>query len=347
MKIKIVLIIALVFSLVACENQDTEVADFGSTSVFFPYQFPVRTLVLGDYDLGFNDNDNNGRFEIGVLMSGVFENKSDRVVSFELAPELIDPAALGLSDVNVKILPAAYYKFLQQSPIIIPAGSTNGRVTIQLEDAFFDDPLSFAEFGSVNYVIPLRITTKVGIDSVLTGVPLVPNPIKVRSSDWNPLPKDFTIFGIKFMNKYQGKYLRRGEDVMTNNSGVVTTSSYKAEFVERDELVDLITTGRNKVKYVNRVRRGALSSPGDVNIELTFNSNNTCTVSSFGSDTHSVSGTGRFVDNGDEWGGKKRDVIYLDYQYTDAVNNETHAVKDTLVIRDRDVKFEEFNIILN
>ena len=50
------------------------------------------------------------------------------------------------------------------------------------------------------------------LDSLLTGVPLVDNPIKIRDEDWDPLPKDYTLFGVKFINKYDGIYLRRGED---------------------------------------------------------------------------------------------------------------------------------------
>ncbi len=346
MKIKLVVIIALVFSLMACENQDNVVEDFGSTSVFFPYQRPARTLVLGKYDLGFNDNDNNGRFEIGVVMSGVFENMTNRKVYFELAPELIDANTLGVDSVNVQVLPSSYYTIEQQSPVTIPAGSINGRIPVQLEDAFFDDPLSFAGKNETHYVIPLRITDYEELDSLLTGVPIVENPVKILDSDWNPAPKDYTLFGIKFMNKYQGKYLRRGADVMTNSLGETTTSIYRAEFVEEDEVVDLTTSGRFDVKYANRVRRGELSSPGDVNIELIFNTDETCVIAGYGDDSYNVSGSGRLVENGDEWGGEQRDVIYLDYQYTDAVNNETHAVKDTLVIRNRDVTFEEFSIEL-
>lgn len=346
MKIKLVIVFAMLFSIMACENQDNIVADFGSTSVFFPYQRPARTLVLGKYDLGFNDNDNNGRFEIGVVMSGVFENNIDRRVHFELAPELIDANVLGVDSVNVQVLPSSYYTIEQQSPVTIPAGSINGRISVQLEDAFFNDPLSFAGVDETHYVIPLRITDYEELDSLLTGVPIVDNPVKILDDNWNPAPKDYTLFGIKFMNKYQGVYLRRGADVMTNGLGEVTTSEYRTEFVEHDELTNLTTSGRFNVNYMNRIRRGELSSPGDVNIELTFNNDETCTVISFGDDAYNVSGTGKYVENGDEWGGKAQDVIYLDYSYTDAVNNETHAVKDTLVIRNRDVKFEEFDVEL-
>lgn len=347
MKIKLVLILVLAFSLMACENQDNIVEDFGSTTVFFPFQTPVRTLVLGNYDLGFNDNDNNGRFEIGVVMSGVFENKVDRSVSFELAPELIDANVLtDIDSVNVQILPASYYTIEQASPVIIPAGSINGRIPIQLEDAFFEDTLSFGDFGDVHYVIPLRITDFQDLDSLLTGIPAVDNPIKIREADWNPAPKDYTLFGVKFMNKYQAKYLRRGEDVATNNLGEIITSTYRSEFVVRDELIDLTTSGRFNVSYTNRARRGDLPGGGDVEMELSFNSDDTCTITGLGDDPFGVSGTGQFVEDGDEWGGERRDVIYLDYQFTDAVNNETHAVKDTLVVRNRDVKFEQFTVEL-
>ncbi|WP_298365999.1 DUF5627 domain-containing protein [uncultured Lutibacter sp.] len=347
MKIKLILV-AFALSLMACENQVNEFDDFGSTSVYFPYQTPVRTLILGKYDLGFNENDNNGRFEIGVIMSGVYENTTNRKVHFELAPELINPSVIGVSSVNVQVLPSSYYTIEQESPVTIPVGSTKGRIPVQLNDAFFEDPLSFAGENEVNYVLPLKITDYEQLDSLLTGVPNedVINPVKVKGSDWASEPKDYTLYGIKFMNKYQGIYLRRGEDVMTNASGEKVSNVYQAEFVVRDELVTLSTSGRFNVELSNLVRRGGLSSPGSVNMELSFNENGDCTISSFNDDIYNISGSGKFVEDGDEWGGKKRDAIYLDYTYTDTANNETHAVKDTLVIRDRNVKFEEFTLEL-
>jgi len=45
-----------------------------------------------------------------------------------------------------------------------------------------------------------------------------------------------------------------------------------------------------------------------------------------------------FVKDGDMWGGKKRNVLHLAYSYTDPATNELHTVKDTLVVRDRNVK---------
>ena len=378
MKIKLIIIVAIAMSLMACENQENEFDDFGSTSVYFPFQTPVRTIIQGKYDLGFNENDNNSRFEIGVIMSGVYENGTNRSVSFELAPELIDPAALvGVDNVNVKILPASYYTIEQESPVTIPAGSTKGRIPVQLTDAFFDDPLSFVtENDSVNYVIPLRITGYEGLDSLLTGVPAVDNPIKIKADDWVTLPKDYTLFGIKFINKYDGIYLRRGEDKIAGTSEkftvatgetevtVIDTSTvYRQDFVTQDELTPVLTAGRNKTVYSNLIRRADIPSSGSVSLELTFDDNEEITITNADEESDvDITGTGRFVENADEWGGESRDAIYLEYQYQDVAIEEeyllgiillsrttlelTHTVNDTLVIRDRDVKFEEFTVDL-
>ena len=296
MKIKFLIILAMAFSFTACENQDNDFDDFGSTSVYFPFQTPVRTLIQGKYNLGSNENDNNGRFEIGVVMSGVYNNDIDRRVHFELAPELIDAAALGVDTVNVKILPTSYYTIEQESPVTIPSGSTNGRIPVQLSDAFFDDPLSFAEFEEVHYVIPLRITDYEQLDSLLTGVPLVDNPIKIRDEDWDPLPKDYTLFGIKFMNKYEGIYLRRGEDAALGLNESVTvfengdptetvteniqgSTVYRAEYVVQDELLPLSTAGRSDATTTIDVRRPGIASSSTLSLLLTFNNNEGITVS--------------------------------------------------------------------
>ena len=383
MKIKYLIICAIAFSFMACENQENDFDDFGSTSVYFPFQTPVRTLIQGKYDLGFNENDNNGRFEIGVVMSGVYNNDKDRRVHFELAPELIDASALGVDTVNVQVLPASYYTIEQESPVTIPSGSTGGRIPVQLSDAFFDDPLSFAEFEEVHYVIPLRITDYEELDSLLTGVPLVDDPIKIRDEDWDPLPKDYTLFGIKFMNKYDAIYLRRGEDaavgfnesvtVYENGNPTETVSEaiegstvYSAEYVVQDELLPLSTVGRSEVTTTIDVRRPGLAADVQLSLLLTFNDNEEITVSNADPNSNiTVTGTGSFVEDGDEWGGESRDVIYLDFQYveqdvevtqnlvfgnlistTTSTFELNHQVNDTLVIRDRNVRFEEFVVDL-
>lgn len=382
---KYLALIVIALSIVGCENKINDFPDFGSTSVYFPFQTPVRTIIQGKYDLGFNDNDNNGRFEIGVTMSGVYNNGIDRKVHFELAPDLIDAASLGLDTVNVQVLPSSYYTIEQQSPVTIPAGSIKGRIPVQLTDAFFDDPKAFAEFGEVHYVIPLKITNIEKLDSLLVGVPAegIADPIRIKAEDWQTLPKDYTLFGIKYMNKYQGIYLRRGEDIAVGSNESVTvyengnptltetevidgSTVYRSEFVVDDELLPLMTKGRQKTNTTIAVRRPGSATNSTLSLDLAFNDNEEITITNADpTSTVTVTGTGTFAEDGDEWGGKSRDVIYLDFQYRELVVEVSenrffgrlistttktfdllHSVKDTLVIRDRDVKFEEFTINL-
>lgn len=335
------LLLALI-ALVACNNKDWEYDDFDYTSCYFPYQTPVRTLLLGKYDQGINDNDNNHMFQIGATMAGVYTNDEERTVHYQIDASLLDSVA------NVAALPSHYYEILDASPVKINVGSTKAIINVRLKDAFFNDSLSFnTAANQVSYVIPVVLTEVDGLDSILAGVPAdnVSAPRRYYADDWAVQPKDYTLFGIKYINKYHGNYLQRGVDVATSSTES-TTSVYHAEFVEKDEVTRVLTAGYNKVLVTNRIRRGSATSPGNVVLLLTFDDNNNCSVESAEGDTYNVTGSGRMLENGDAWGGKDQDVIYLDYDYNDAVNSETHSVKDTLVIRDRDVKYEEFEILL-
>jgi hypothetical protein len=53
-----------------------------------------------------------------------------------------------------------------------------------------------------------------------------------------------------------------------------------------------------------------------------------------------ATGTGTFKTEGESWGGKPYDALYLNYTYTLANGNKC-AVMDTLVLRDRGIIVEE------
>jgi hypothetical protein len=340
-------IIALVFLagvLFSCENGDWEFDDYKYQLVYFPYQSPARTLLLGNYDQGFNENDNNHSFEIGVVMSGVYENTTDRKVYFSIDKSLLDTVA------NVKALPASYYTLETISPVVIPAGEMNGRIKVKLNDAFFEDSLSFYSNDPVNrtnWVIPIIITEVENIDSVASGKPAVMNALRVIKTDWEVAPMDYTLFGINYKNKYHARYLRRGFDLLGDGPEIIDSTIYRAKYVESDEIVTLYTAGYNKVLLEQFIRRGQAGNAGEITLVLDFDNDGNCTVSGLGDNPFKITGSGRFVEGGDAFGGKKRDVIFLDYNYVDFTNlDETHAVKDTLVVRDRAAKFESFDIMI-
>ncbi len=335
-KNKTAILLFAILAMFSCENAPIVFDDFGKTACYFPYQTPVRTLILGKYDEGFNDNDNLRQFEIGVIMTGVYENKIDRKVYFELDTALLSNV------LNVKYLPTNYYTVQTTSPVIIPKGDTKGRIMIKLTDAFFNDPNAIAALNITNYAIPLKITNKEGLDSVLVGKPLVANPNRNITLNWSILPKDYTLFGIKYINKYHGSYLRRGADKLINTltNLELGTKIYRNQYIERSEVVKASTVTMNTVSVPNIIRRYNAPDGGTITLNLVFAEDGSCVVSN--KLTNAVIGSGKLKENGDIWGGKTHDVIYLDYAYIDLTKNEKHEVKDTMVIRDRGVVFETF-----
>ncbi|MFO7720856.1 MAG: DUF1735 domain-containing protein, partial [Gillisia sp.] len=73
--------------LAACENDPINFDDFTTQSVYFPLQYPIRTIVLGEDRID-NSIDLQKAFNIGVSIGGMYENTSDRSVDFILDPSI-------------------------------------------------------------------------------------------------------------------------------------------------------------------------------------------------------------------------------------------------------------------
>lgn len=332
---KSILYVCSLLLLAACSNDEWSFPDYDYTATYFPWQFPVRTLVLGDSEYD-NTNDKNGRFLISAAMGGVYENTKDQVVEFVVDPSLVQNLRLKGTTTPVKILPQEYYTLSSNNQIIIPKGKVSGGVTVQLTPAFFNDSLAI----STNYVIPLAIVSST-TDSVLKGLPLIDNADRRIASDWKVSPKNFTLFGIKYINEYHGKYLLRGKTIVKNASDVQTDIvTYRQQYVEKDIVTPVVTTARYAVNHNQPIRVSAGSSPGNYTARITVDSQGNCTVSKPANGAFEVAGTGKFVKDGEQWGGKKRNVFYLNYEVI--ANSNTYVVTDTLVFRDNGVTVEEF-----
>lgn len=345
----ILLLPILSVMLFACENQTKEFDDFEVKGCYFPYQSPIRTIILGEDDLVNNELENTEhKFVIGISMGGVYDNDEERIVDYTVDLSLLDSVD------GVQALPSAYYTLEPQNSVTIPVGSTKGMITVQLTDAFFKDSLSISPTkNTVSYVIPLRITDAFGLDSIFTGSATegLTNPVRTVATDWEILPKDFTLYGIKYINEKHGYYLRRGVDVAKSLRipfPIVSTDIYTQQDIVDDEVVLLSSTKENSVKLTTKVRRGTgIESPGDFEIELDFDENGDCIIPSFmDGEITGRGGEGQLVMDAETWGGKERDAIYLSYKYiySSGSISEEHTVNDTLVIRDRGVVFEQFTI---
>lgn len=321
----------------SCENQDNDFPDFDYTTGYFPYQYPVRTLVLGNYIYD-NENDNQHKFVISTTMGGVYENKSNRIFNFTIDERLCEKAYFEDGSA-IRPLPKEYYELSNNSQIIIPSGKLSGGVEVRLSDSFFDDPLTIRN----TYVLPLRINSAENLDSLLSGRPVRENPDPRISSHWTISPKDFTLFAIKYVNPYHGSYLRRGSSEVFQGGIVVEDSIYQADYIERDEVLNLTTTSKTKVVFSTTFKSNLLT--GFVNIELDFASPKVseevaCTISAAEGELHSITGTGRYMMNTEEFGNKARDAIYI--EYTVDAGSYSYTASDILVFRDKGVQLETF-----
>jgi hypothetical protein len=339
--IYISLLVSVVFS--ACENQDREFPDYDYTTVYFPYQTPVRTLVLGE-DIYDNTLDNAHKCKIMATLGGVYENTEDRILNIVVDNALFDNLLFGEDSANYVInMPSSYYSLESSMQITIPSGSVSGGIEVQLTDAFFADPRSVKN----TFVVPLKIESVANADSVLRGRTSASDPNLFIPSDWAIVPKDYVLYCIKYVNPWHGSYLRRGVDIGAGNNGnsdLDTTVYYHNEYVERDQVVKMSTVSLNEISLSLITRDRGNSTDIPFELRLLFDNAGECSIYAPADSSYTVAGNGTFVKDGDMWGNEERDVLYLDYEVS--FEASMHSFSDTLVLRDRGIAMETFTPVV-
>ncbi len=323
--------IAALALFTACQNGDNEFSDFDYQTVYFANQYGMRTVELGTDENVDLTSDNNHEVTIIATWGGGYSNKKNVIIDYVVDPSLVDGFYFKDSDQLVEVMPEDYYT-IDANKISIPSGQTMGGVKVHLTDKFFADRKAVGNC----YVIPVRMTDVSGADRILTGTATEENPVLTNDAHWSVQPKNFMLFGVKFVNPWHGQYLRRGVDnaIIDGQSTRVVRHS---EYVENDEVVDL-STSAFKEDMLPITVKDAQGGDHTVDVVLTFADDNSCTLSS-GSEGATVTGTGKFVSKGEKQslGGKDRDAIYLDYTLDLPDMNMKLESRDTLVLRTRNV----------
>lgn len=340
------ILLALALCIISCQNQENEFPDFDYTTGYFPYQYPVRILVLGNYIYD-NTNDNNHRFVISTVMGGAYENKTERIFNFVVDETLCNDAYFDKNGKDIiRPLPTSYYTLSDPSKIVIPAGQMRGGIEVQLTETFFNDPQAIKN----TYVLPIRITSALNIDSLLQGTSTNPYADRRIDGHWKPgfLPKDFTMFAVKFVNPYHGSYLMRGKASVKENGTALGDSIYQSAsgYIEHDLSLFMKTESRTSVRVASTPFKSKALS-GSYELILNFASDKydtdggvVCTVEAVPGAAYTVSGTGKYTIGAAEFGGKKRDVIEI--TYTIKTNNKEYTATDRFVFRDKGVNLETF-----
>jgi len=316
--------LALLTAFTSCKNAEWEFPDYDVQAVYFAYQSPIRTITLGE-DIFDTSLDNQHKLQIMATMGGAYSNKNDITIGVAVDNSL----AQGISFASpysglVKAMPANYYS-LGSDKIVIQKGKMVGGVDVQLTDAFFNDPLAV----KTTYVIPLKMTSVDKADSILKQ-------------------KKYTLYAVRYINTWDGYYLRRGKDAITGKNGNTSLNSTVVRHmgvVEKDEVKKLNTRSLSVIEFPVTFK-----DAGGTNINrtllLNFDANGNCTVSAADA-SFTASGNGKFIKRGEKnsWGNQDRDALYLNYQVE--LTDRSISSTDTLVMRDRGVKAETFTPVAN
>lgn len=344
---KLFMYISIAIFIASCTSSEVEYPDYTYQTVYFPVQYPVRNLVLGEsrYDTSI---DREKAFTIAVNVGGIYNyNAKDRIVYIKYAPELVNDTLLITNTVpadTLRVLPESYYKTDLNAidKIVIPAGSFDGRIRIDLTDAFFNDPKAVG----VKYVLPFVILPATE-DSVLSGVPadgLLKKPNRLIVANWKTgyTPMDYTLFGIKYTNLYHGNYFHYGVDNLYKNNALASTKKYSTKFVE-DNTVTLVKTASLTESTIDRL--GGTNLGVKYTVKMKINNDKTIGLTSVPApDGVVVSGSGKLMEDKDRvsWGGKQNTTIVLDYKFTD--KDGEHRCNDTLVYRTNAIVYQEFKL---
>ena len=346
----------------SCYNSDREFPDYQEgTTAYFAYQYPVRTLILGN-DIYDNSLDNSHKCRIWSTMGGAYGGRDayvDIVVDESLCNDLYFTDDGGNAARPVRPLPSSHYRLMSNT---IPYnGDLRGYVEVEFTNDFFDDEKSVEN----NYVIPLLMTDVKGIDHILTGKPREGlSPSRTNTEDWDVLAKDYVLYCVKYMNPWQAKYIRRGVDNVTEKG--VTKTIVRKDFSlvnsdlehytenpvnQYDEICSITTKNMTQSNFkVSFKTSGASIS---CNLILTF-SGDKCTVST-ADEGVTATGSGEFFTNGTErpeykdyqWGSNngqpvQRDILRLAYNVNFANSDIQVATADTLVVQTRESNIKEF-----
>ena len=346
----------------SCYNSDREFPDYeGGTTAYFAYQFPIRTLILGN-DIYDNTLDNEHKCRIWSTMGGAYGGRNafvDIVVDESLCDNLWFVDAGGNPSTPVLPMPSSYYTL--SSNVIPYNGDPRGYVEVQFTDAFFNDPKAVEN----TYVIPLLMTGARGIDHILTGTPREGlSPSRSNIEDWDVLAKDYVLYLVKYMNPWQAKYIRRGVDNVTENGNTTTVVRKDMSFVntdlerlkenpvnQNDEVCRIST--KNMSQSIFPVSFKTSGASISCNLILTF-SGNTCTVSC-DDENVTATGTGEFIAKGTDraeykdyrWGSMNgepvsRDILRLAYNVSFNDRDIQVATTDTMVVQTRESNKKEF-----
>jgi hypothetical protein len=306
------ILMLLIFGFAAGACYDDYILDYDYDAIYFPYQYDVRTFVVGE----------GMQIKMGVALGGVRENDRDRLINFQLDNSLISPASLAAMQssagyiknsigTELKLLPSDYYSLSHDSEMVIKKGDHSGTITLTPDSAaFLTDPDAL----TATYAIPLRIvSTNADADSVLST-------------------KDFAVIALKYESMLFGNYWHGGRTIVKDPAGTpIDTILYNTTIPQPEASVWKLSTVEPFALTSTRVSNYSSDEPKP-EIKISLGPDGSVIVGSVAGATYVVEPDGPSTFNQAKLLQNRK--ILLNYKYQDEFGNSRHAT-DTLTFRNR------------
>ena len=209
-------ICAMLYGLNGCKFDDYEVT-YPYSSVLFTYQDYIRNIVHGE----------GLKLNAGIVLAGMHNNHSDRVVKYEIAPALVTDD-WEMQEQGKSVLPPAYYTLGHPSDIIVPKGQLRGYLPIVMDSlAFLNDARSLTG----EFILPIRLVSSADVDSIL------PEKSYVRMS-------------ISYFGKQHGYYQYSGDFIKIMDGVVYYYNDFAFVWKEDESRRFLQTAGPTRFRVV-------------------------------------------------------------------------------------------------
>ena len=288
------------------------VQDYTYTAIYFPYQYDVRTVIVGE----------GMSIKVGATLGGDINNNIDRTVNFTLDNTLITPAILAsmksssltyiknamANTATLLSMPTSYYSLSNTSQMIIHKSQHEGDVTLTVDSTkFLADPLTL----NGNYCVPFWITSAMS-DSLIPAM---------RSN----------VVCIKYENMLYGDYWHGGVTIRKDATGKpIDTLSYPTTIPVPEAKIWILKTTAPWDLIVNGYSDQTTTKAGG-EFKITLNGTNV-TISSVTGSTYVIQPDGASTFNKPKLLQDRK--LFLNYKYVNSTGLTCYA-KDTLTFRNR------------
>lgn len=300
MRLKIICLSAILLS--SCAFDDVE-DTYSYTSVLFPYKDYNRNLIVGE----------GLKLNVGIIFSGVINNKQDRNVQYVIDPSLV-------TGEQKTVLPSTYYTCGHPSLIVVPKGELKGYLPVTIDSvAFLNDPKSLTG----EYILPLRLVSSPDVDSIDPGL----NSICIS---------------VSYYARQHGYYTYSGQINTTKGGSVLNDAAYANNSSVTDSRRFLKTVGYNKFCVMADETNSSDPAKGTYTflMDVPVNGSGTVTISADPNSPVKVYPDGESTYDADN------KIFRLLYTYT--LNDGTVCkVSETLVFRNRIRDVQDNGLYIN